>query len=148
MCRIEVALAEFPSGTDGFTHDTASHKIRQCTAHPRRLRSAVAGPPTLPKLLRAAQRPLHLRHVVLQLRGGRLQHGAAMRAALKGARIAYSLTAFPFFMVSLPIYKDIFATAKKTGYSRDGVCLPAKAAADYAWVAAGDDDEGAQEEAR
>ena len=69
-------------------------------------------------------------------------HAWQVRAALKGARIAYSLTAFPFFMVSLPIYKDIFATAKKTGYSKDGVCLPAKAAADYAWVAAGHDDEG------
>lgn len=60
--------------------------------------------------------------------------GWQIRAALKGARIGYSLTAFPFFMVSLPIYKTIFATAKQTGYTRDGVCVPVKNVRDYGWV--------------
>ena len=57
-----------------------------------------------------------------------------VRAALKGARVGYSLAAFPFFMIGLPIYKELFATAKQTGYTRDGVCVPAKSGADYEWV--------------
>ena len=31
-------------------------------------------------------------------------------------------------------YKNVFATAKQTGYTRDGVCVPAKSYFDYGWV--------------
>ena len=34
-------------------------------------------------------------------------------------------------MVSLPIYKNVFATAKQTGYTTDGVCVPVRNIRDY-----------------
>ena len=65
---------------------------------------------------------------------GTLAHGWQWRAMLTGARIGYSLCAFPFFFVSVPPWKYIFTHAKETGYNRHGRCVPKKRYKEFDWV--------------
>ena len=65
---------------------------------------------------------------------GTLQHGWQWRAALAGARIAYSLGALPFFFCSLPPYDSVFTHARKTGYNIWGKCVPTRDMYNYPWI--------------
>ena len=65
---------------------------------------------------------------------GTLQHAWQIRAMLTGARIGYSLCAFPFFFVSVPPWKYVFTHAKETGYNSHGRCVPKKRYKEFAWV--------------
>ena len=56
------------------------------------------------------------------------------RALLTGARIGYSLCAFPFFFISFPPWKYVFTHAKETGYNLYGTCVPRKFYKEFSWV--------------
>ena len=59
------------------------------------------------------------------------------RAALTGARISYSLSTLPFFLVSIPPWSYVITHARETGYNEHGICVPKIHPKDFGWVKVG-----------
>ena len=52
--------------------------------------------------------------------------GDSWRAAstLFWVRVCYSLTTFPFLLLTLPVFSKVLTHAERTGFTRDGRCVP------------------------
>ena len=73
--------------------------------------------------------------VAVSEKGGLLNHGWQVRAALMSAQIGYSLCALPFVIASIPPWKWVFTHCRDSGYNAHGVCVPMVDPLDASWVA-------------